>query len=94
LPKSWPSNSYSSRIHPTPTASETRPRDTTDAVATCLATSNSGRAGATYTALENRSRLVAAAIAPINTHESGHAVSGDHPGWPVGDGYADLRSRG
>ena len=36
-------------------------------------------------ALENRTRRVTPAIAPMSTHESGHAVSGDHIGLPVGE---------
>jgi hypothetical protein len=45
--------------------------------------------------LENRSRLVTAAIAPMSTHESGHAVAGEHIGLPVGEsGYGDASSRG
>mgnify|MGYP001011504296 CR=1 FL=1 len=40
-----------------------------------------------YTALENRSLLVTAAIAPISTQLSGHGVSGAQPGTPDGDGY-------
>ena len=61
---------------------------------TCLATSTSGRAGATYTALENRSRVVTAAIAPISTQLSGHGVSGAQPGSPDGEGYGERNSRG
>ena len=63
-------------------------------MATCLATSSSGRAGAMYTALENRSRVVTAAIAPISTQVSGHGVSGAQPGLPDGEGYGELSSRG
>ena len=48
-----------------------------------------------YTALEKRSRLVTADIAPICTQQSGHAVSGGHPGLPVDEsGYGDESSRG
>jgi hypothetical protein len=32
--------------------------------------------------LEKRSSVVTAAIAPMVTHESGHAVSGGHGGFP------------
>jgi hypothetical protein len=33
-------------------------------------------------------------IAPIMIHESGQAVSGDHIGTPVGDGYGEVNWRG
>ena len=67
--------------------------DSSAAVATCFAISSSGRAGATYTALENSSLVVTAAMAPMVTQESGHAVSGGHGGVPP-VGYGERSSRG
>jgi hypothetical protein len=80
--KSWPVCSNSSSHQPAPTPSETRPDDTTAAVATDLATVNRSRAGATYTLVVNRSRWVRAAIAAMSTHGSGQWVDGSQYGFP------------
>ena len=48
-----------------------------------------------YTAFPNSRRSVTAAIAPIATQLSGHAVSGGQIGLPSGEyGYGVVRSRG
>ena len=48
-----------------------------------------------YTDVPNCSRSVTAAIAPIVTQLSGHAVSGGQIGAPSGEyGYGVARSRG
>ena len=54
----------------------TRLPESTAAVPTALATMNGLRIGSTYTLVKNRSRSVAAAIAPMDTHGSSHGVNG------------------
>ena len=67
----------------------------TAAVDTSLATVNRLRLAATYTEFVKRSVVVAAAIALIRHHESGHGVSGDHIGRPSSVyGYLEASSRG
>jgi len=60
-----------------------------------LATVKTSRAGAMYTLVPNCSVVVAADIAPIVTHTSGHGVAGGQIGCPSAlYGYGLARSVG
>jgi len=58
--------------------SVTRLSDRIAAVPTALATLNGLRIGSTYTLVKNSNRSVTAAIAPIDTQQSGQSVNGSH----------------
>jgi hypothetical protein len=75
-----PFASYSSRCHPTPTPSSSRPLDTTSSVAAALASVAGRRSGAMRMAVASRTRRVVAAIAVSRVSGSGHCPSG-----PVGN---------
>ncbi len=61
---------------PMPMPSATRLPEMAAAVPTSFATWKTLRIGSTYTLVKKRSRSVAAAIAPMDTHGSGQGVNG------------------
>ena len=76
--------SNSSSHQPMPMPRATRLPEIAAAVPTALATWNTLRMGSTYTLVKKRSRSVAAAIAPIDTHGSGQGVNGSQRRDPSG----------
>jgi hypothetical protein len=71
-----PTAANSSAHHPAPTASTTRPPDSTSSVATVFATSSGSRIGRTSTLVPRRTRPVAPAITASVVNASRKPSSG------------------